>query len=308
MKIAVLGAGAMGCLYGGYLAAAGENVSLIDIWQDHIEAINKNGLVIEGSEGQQIITNLRGFKTAQEVGPVDLVIVFVKATNTEAAMEQAKSLVGPDTMVMTLQNGLGNVEKLSRVIDARHVIVGVSGFGASIVGPGRIRQGGRGETVIGELNGALSPRLENLCNLLNKANFSSKMSNNVVGLVWSKLIGNIGINALGALTGLKNGQLLDYPQTESLMEKVVTEAVEVAAAAGIKILSDNPVQYVKEMALKTAVNRCSMLQDLTAKRITEIAVINGAIVEMGQKHGIATPVNLVLTNLIETIQQTYDLR
>lgn len=308
MKIVVLGAGAMGCLYGGRLADSGQDVTLVDIWRDHMEAINRDGLTIEETAGTRVVKNLRGVCAAEEAGPADLVIVFVKATATEEAMAQAKCLVGPETMVLTLQNGLGNAEKLCRVLDPKHVVAGVTGCGASVLGPGRIRHGGQGDTVIGELDGRISERLEAVKKMLDQAGLPAKISTNVSGLVWTKLIGNIGVNALATLTGLQNGRLLDFPETASLMEMAIKEAMAVAEAQGIRFEVDDPVGHTRELAQKTGTNRCSMLQDVTAKRGTEIAVMNGAIVELGRALGVPTPVNLVLSGLIETIQKSYDLR
>jgi len=138
MKIAVLGSGAMGSIYGGFLAESDENqVTLIDIWKEHMEAVNADGLIIEGPEGERVIKNFRGLVRASDAGIMDLVIVSVKVTATEEAMSQATSLIGQDTMVLTLQNGLGNIEKLSRVIEAGHILAGTTSFGSFVSGPGR---------------------------------------------------------------------------------------------------------------------------------------------------------------------------
>lgn len=306
MNIAILGAGAMGCLYGGFLAESGENnVTLIDIWKDHIDVINKQGLTIDGPEGERVIKNLRGVYAASEIDSVDLLIVFVKATHTDVAIRQATNLVQPDTMVLTLQNGLGNVEKLCNVLSPKNVIGGVTSYGASIKGPGRIHQGGSGNTVIGELDGSHSKRLESLKETFERANLFGVISNKVLSLIWTKLVANIGINAIAALTSLKNGQLLEHQETSDLLNAAVSEAAAVAKAKGIELETADPVEHARAVALKTGANTCSMLQDIMAKRITEIEVINGAVAEYGKETGVPTPVNWVLTSLIKTIQKTY---
>ncbi|MDR1043773.1 MAG: 2-dehydropantoate 2-reductase [Candidatus Adiutrix sp.] len=307
MNITILGSGAMGCIYGGFLAESGENqVTLVDIWKEHMDAINQNGLVIMTPDGRErVVKNLKGVYSAAEAGPTELIIVFVKATHTEEAMRQATNLADPETMVLTLQNGLGNVEKLCNVVPRKQVIAGTTAFGASIKGPGRIHQGGAGDTVIGELDGALTGRIEKIKGVLDRANLSGKVADNVLGLIWSKLSVNVGINAIASLCNIRNGQILDYPESAALQEAAVKECVAVAQAKGIRFPDADPLAHVREVTLKTGQNTCSMLQDVLAKRQTEIAVINGAVVAAGQETGLATPVNWVLTNLIKTIQSSY---
>ena len=266
MKTAVLGSGAMGCLYGGMLAEAGCDVVLIDVWKQHIDAINASGLKIEGLSGDRTVKSIRGVTDPAEAGVADLVIVFVKATMTEQAMRDAISLVGKDTTVLTLQNGLGNVEKLCSVLDASHVIAGTTGHGSTLVGPGHIRHAGMGDTVIGELDGRRSERIEALAGLFGKAKLSTHISENVMGLIWTKLIVNIGINALTALTGLKNGRLVDFPETEELMTMAIGEACAVAKAKGIRFEVDDPAEHTKQIARKTAANRSSTLPRQASRR------------------------------------------
>jgi len=243
---------------------------------------------------------------ASDAGVADLIIVFVKATATEDAMRGALLLVEEKTTVLTLQNGLGNVEKLCGVVPASRVIAGTTGHGATLLGPGKVRHAGVGDTIIGELDGSRSNRIEVIVALLEKAGMAAKISTNVLGLIWTKLIVNVGINALTAVTGLKNGRLADFPETEALMKGAIEEAYSVAKRKGIALEIDEPFEHTRDIAKKTAANRSSMLQDILAKRPTEIAVINGAVVEEGKKLGIPTPVNSMLTSLILVRQQTYE--
>ncbi|GAB1485876.1 2-dehydropantoate 2-reductase [Aminivibrio sp.] len=305
MKVAILGSGAMGSLFGGMLAEGGCDVTLIDIWKEHMDRINASGLSIEGVRGERVISSLRGVTDPKEVGEADLVIVFVKATATKAAMEGARSLLGPETAVLTLQNGLGNGEKLAEVIGGERVLAGITGHGCTLLGPGRIRHAGAGDTVLGELKGKITPRLKRIAAVLEESGFSVRTTENVSGLIWTKLLANVGINALTALTGLRNGQLLDYPETEELLRLAVHEAVAVAEGKGIRLEVEDPVEHCREIARRTASNRSSMLQDVTARRQTEIDVINGAIAEEGAALGIPAPVNRVLTNLVKVRQKTY---
>lgn len=307
MRAAILGAGAMGCLYGGMLAEAGHEVVLIDVWREHVEALNASGLEIEEPDRVRHVENVRAVTHPSEAGAVDLVIVFVKATLTEQAMREALCLVGERTMVLTLQNGLGNVEKLNSVTGASHVVAGTTGHGSTLLGPGRIRHAGAGETVIGEQDGARSERIVALASAFGDAGIVTKISENVMGLIWTKLIVNVGINALTAVTGLRNGQLVEYPETEALMRAAIGEACAVARAKGIRFEVADPFEHTRSIAGKTAENRSSMLQDVLAKRRTEISVINGAVVEEGERLGVAVPVNAVLTKLISVREKTYSL-
>lgn len=306
MKVAILGAGAMGCLYGGTLAEAGHEVFLIDVWREHVEALNASGLEIEEPDRVRRIKKIRAVTHPSEAGVADLVIVFVKATLTESAMRDALGLVGERTMVLTLQNGLGNVEKLNAAAGAAHVVAGTTGHGSTLLGPGRIRHAGSGDTVIGEQDGTRSERIAALASAFEKAGIVTKISENVMGLIWTKLIVNVGINALTAVTGLRNGQLVEHPETEDLMRAAIEEACAVAGAKGIRFEVDDPLEHTRAIAKRTGENRSSMLQDVLAKRRTEISVINGAVVEEGERLGVPVPVNTVLTKLIQVRERTYE--
>ena len=299
MKIAVLGAGAMGSLYGAKLSANSKNeVHLIDVWKEHIDAVNSNGLQMEEGDDVLLYENLKGHISSEETGVCDLVIVFVKSTVTKTAVESNAAVFGPNTVALTLQNGLGNIEQISSVIGAERVIAGTTAHGATMLSPGKIRHAGKGKTIIGELGGHESDRIRKMAAVLEDAGMETVISGNVLGLVWDKLLVNVGINALTGITKLYNGQLLDYPEIEELLEKAVSEGVAVARAKGIRLGFDDPVAHTKDLCRATAANKSSMLQDILNDRQTEIEMMNGAIVREGKALGIETPVNLALTNLI----------
>ena len=299
MKIAVLGAGAMGSLYGAKLSANGKNdVHLIDVWKEHIDAINSHGLQMEEGDDVLLYENLKGHTSSEETGVCDLVLVFVKSTVTRTAVESNAAVFGPNTVALTLQNGLGNIEQISSVIGAERVIAGTTAHGATMLSPGKIRHAGKGKTIIGELGGHESDRIRKMAAVLEDAGMETVISGNVLGRVWDKLLVNVGINALTGITKLYNGQLLDYPEIEELLEKAVSEGVAVARAKGIRLGFDDPVAHTKDLCRATAANKSSMLQDILNGRQTEIDRMNGAIVREGKALGIETPVNLALTNLI----------
>lgn len=305
MKIAIVGAGAMGCLYGAKLSAVSSNeVHLIDVWKEHIDSINEKGLLME--ENGELLTygNARGTTDAALTGPCDLAIVFVKSTLTGTAVNASKAVFGPDTVALTLQNGLGNIDLIRKEIGSDHVIAGTTAHGATMLEAGKMRHAGSGKTIIGELDGSRSHRIEKIAAILKEAGLDTDISDNVLGLVWDKLMVNVGINALTGITRLQNGELLNYPEIEELMEAAVREAHTVAKAKGIRLSYEDPVTHTKEVCRATASNKSSMLQDILGRKQTEIDMINGAIVREGAAAGIDTPVNRVLTNLIKYIQKS----
>ncbi|MGQ9647733.1 MAG: ketopantoate reductase family protein [Thermodesulfobacteriota bacterium] len=303
MKIVIMGAGAMGSLFGGLLTLSGEEVWLVDIRGDHIQALVSIGLTME-EQGKRQTIPVHATKDVTTIGKADLVLFFVKAYHTEKAASDALVLQREDTVFLTLQNGLGNEEAICKRVDPSKVIVGVTNHGATFLGPGHIRHAGWGKTYIGELDGRVTPQVTRIAQLFTKAGIETDVSSNIQALVWNKLFINVGINALAALTGLKNGQLLDYPETLRLMEALVSEAVAVARKKGIPI-EGNPIETVKAVAEATRENRCSMGQDFDNRRKTEIDVINGAVVREAERLGMAVPYNQMITDLVKVVEKGF---
>lgn len=307
MKVVIVGAGAMGSIYGGFLAEAGNEVYFLDVFQEHVDTINRDGLWIEGTSGDRYIKNIKATSNPEEVGVVDLAIVFVKSTITDIAIQQNKAVIGENTVVLTLQNGLRNIEKLETVVKKEQIIAGTTSHGANLLGPGRIKHAGHGDTTIGELDGTITERIENIAKVFKDANLDPvKVSDNVMGLIWDKLLSNVGINPMTALTGLKNGEVLDHEESESMAVEAVKEGAKVADAIGIKLNFDDPVEHFKEVSRNTGENISSMLSDVMNKRKTEIDNINGAIVKLGEENGVDTPVNKVLTNMVLLKEKLYN--
>lgn len=303
MKIAVIGAGAMGSLFGGLLTEAGMKVWLIDIWKDHVDHLNRGGLNIE-REGVERIVRPHATTDPGTVSDVDLVIVFVKSTQTAIAAKTAAGMVRPNGLVLTLQNGMGNADHIGQAVAPGQVLAGTTSHGATLLGPGHIRHAGIGPTVIGPwLKDDLTPARQ-VADVLSHAGIETAVTANVHALVWHKLFINVGINAITALTGVKNGQILDLAATRNLSQNAVEEALEVARAKGVEV-EDNVVDHVFKVAEATAANRSSMGQDVDNRRMTEINAINGAVVHEGRQLGVATPVNETLTALIQTLESHY---
>lgn len=296
-----MGAGAMGCLYGGHLAETGVDVSLVDIWREHVDAINAKGLHMTGASGDRVV-HVPATTDPETVGEIDLMLLFVKSYDTTQAMRDSGSLIGGDTYVLTLQNGLGNLEAITEAVGAGRVLGGTTSHGSTLVGPGEIRHAGVGPTVIGTLDGGSRSMAETAADMFNGAGLQTRVSGDVRGDIWGKVLVNLGINALTALTGLRNGQLLEIPELRLLMRLAVEEGMMVAEADGVDLGPLDHLAHVYEVAEATGVNRSSMLQDVDRRRRTEIDALNGAVVGLGEKLGVETPVNRALTALVKGLE------
>ena len=305
MKIAVIGAGAMGSLFGAMLAEADNEVWLYDVWQEHVQTINRNGLSIE-REGQTRVVRLNATTEPDHIGRAELTIIFVKSTQTRAATQTAQQITGSDGSVMTLQNGMGNADIIAEFIAPDRILAGTTSHGATMLGAGRIRHAGIGATTIGTWSATGQGRqlAGRFADFFTAAGIETEAVDEVRSVVWNKLLINIGINAITALSGIKNGQILDLEITRELSRAAVEEAMAVARAQDIAIKED-AVDIVFKVAEATAVNRSSMGQDVDNNRQTEIAAINGFIVSEAQKLGIAAPVNFALTALVKTLEYHY---
>ena len=303
MRIAVIGAGAMGSLFGSLLAAVAP-VVLVNHRKAHIDAINAKGLSVEGPDGSCRVQRLAAVSDPKALGErFDLAIVFTKAGQTRAAAETAARLLKPGGVALSLQNGLGNREVLAEVLGPRRALVGVTSQGATLVGPGHVRHAGDGPTWIARA-GPPERVAAAVCRLFNAAGIQTELADDADALVWGKLIVNVGINALAALLRVPNGVLAAEPACQGLMAQAVAEAVAVAHARGIALPYPDPLAHVKAVCRRTAQNRASMLQDVLRGAPTEVAVINGAVARLAGELGLAAPVNTLLTALVAALEAT----
>ena len=305
MNFLVVGPGAMGCLFAARLKKAGNNVTLFDYRQERAGFINEHGVSVEGVTGEY------GVRLPAVTGKIpetpDIALICVKASQTREASERIEPCLGAQSRVLTLQNGLGNIEILHEIFGKDRVLGGVTAEGATLLGPGQVRHAGQGQTVIGPSD-SLKGRAETIVSAFNEAGFETRSVDNVNDLIWGKLIINVGINSLTAITRLKNGRLPEIKGTKMVMEKAVREAVAVAHAKNITLPYPDPLTRVIEVCRATSGNIASMLQDVLNQRMTEVSFINGAIVREGKALGIPTPVNQTLTCLVQSIEETYNER
>jgi len=309
MKIVIVGPGAMGLLFGAFFLRSGEDVYFLDKDKKRAKILRRKGICVEGLSNF-VIEEIKVTTEVKEIGKADLIIITTKSYSTESAIKSVLPILDEYISILTLQNGLGNVEIISRYVPQKQIIAGVTGEGATLIDIGYIRHAGRGETIIGAISKIKNQKLKlkDIAGLFNRAGFQTKITSDVEGLLWSKLIVNVGINALTAITRLNNGRLLEFPFTRKIMREVVKEAYRVAKKKKIKLLYPNPIEKVEEVCRKTYGNISSMLQDVLKKKKTEIDFINGAIVKEGERLGISTPINAILTDLVKTIESSYHLQ
>lgn len=305
MKIAIVGPGALGLLLAGLLSKTKEDIWILDKDKERAGLISRNGIRVEGVSGSWE-ASLKATHEAQKLEKADLVIITVKAYDTKSAVSRCKSLVGPDTYVLTLQNGVGNVEIISEEFGEERVLGGVTNMGATLIGPAKVRHAGKGETVIGRMDGKLPVEMKRIRDIFTKAGLDLKFSRDIKSLLWSKLIINAGINALTAVTRLPNGKLIEFEGARKVLRDAVTEAVRVAKRKRIKLAYDDPLAKVEAVCEATSTNISSMLQDVLKKKRTEIDFINAVIVRQAHEVRIPVPVNTLLTDLVKTIESSYN--
>ena len=306
MKICMLGTGSLGSTIGGTLAQGGSEVYFVDQWKEHIDKINENGLkMTDEKEDWYVKADAR--TSAEGMGPVDLVIVLVKSFATKEAVSQLKetNVIGENTLVMSLQNGLGNEETIAEVVGEANVISGKTYVGGRLLSPGYVSAGVKGKyTYIGELTGEITDRIQAVCDEFNKAGLLCEVSDNIKGLIWDKLLINVAAGALCGITRLPYGPLYEEEYIKETAVAAIQEGIDVAKAAGVKLKSEDPEYpwYAASEGLPETF-KTSILQSLELKRPTEIDFINGSVVEWGKKFGIPTPVNRTLVTCVKGIEK-----
>ncbi len=306
MNVAVVGAGAMGCLYGGKLADVTE-VWLVDPWPEHVATMQRDGLRITELDGTETVVRVRATTDPAHVPEADLAIIFVKSAQTEMAAEMAARFLKADGLALTMQNGVGNLAVIARVLGEERALQGVTAHGATLLGPGHIRHAGQGPTHLAT-RPDVAAKVEALAALFRQAGFETEVSDDLDSLIWGKVVINVGINALTAILRVPNGVLAEVAPARALMDEAVAEAVAVVEAKGIALPYDDPQKRVAEVAVATGANRSSMLQDVLRGAPTEIGVINEAVVREGERLGVETPVNRLLAALVRALEASYEQR
>ena len=305
MKIAIIGAGNIGSLLGALLADTSQDVTLVELRKDIVGAVQAGGVRIDMSDGRTLQAAVKITDDIETVGVVDLVVLAVKSNATRAAIAGAKSIIGQDTWVLSVQNGAGNVEDIVDVLgDDSHVIGGVF---YCVVTPLELNRlswvVGTGGLKIGPANGTMSPKVDEIADVFRAVGLDVIVSPNVQALIWRKVLENVPL-ALGTALRLTNDEYAVYPHATEIIVNMAKECVAVTSAAGIALdQAGDPIQGLLETIQKFHDSgkkpKCSMLQDLERGRKTEIDAINGSIVREGKRLGIPTPVNDVMVTLVK---------
>ena len=299
MKIAVVGAGAMGSVYAGLLASAGNEVWAIDTWREHVDAIRAHGLRVEGASGDRTV-QLHATTDASEPGPCDLVIIATKADGVASAAASVGPLLHADTLVLTIQNGLGAAERICRHLPADNVLLGVAGgFGASIRGPGHAHHNGMELVRLGELGGGITERLERVGGVWRDAGFNVKCFEDINQLVWEKFVCNVTYSGSCTIFECTIAGVQGNEHAWKVASTCAKEAYAAGVAKGVHFSFDDPVTHVREFGLKIPHSRPSMLQDYLAGRPSEIDAINGMVPVVAREVGTAAPCNEVVTAIVK---------
>lgn len=303
MKIAVIGCGAMGSIYAAKLAAAGEQVLAVDRHRPSVERINRDGLRVTGPGCDQVVPLRASTGAVDET--MDLVVLAVKAADVEAAARQALPMLGPDTAVLTIQNGLGSAETVAGVVGAQRVAVGIaSGFGASRVAPGHVHHNAMRAMRFGPYS-SLPHAVESIARTWAHAGFDAAAVTDIAAMQWEKLICNVAYSAPCALTGMTVGQVMDDAEMGPVSRAAATEAWSVARASGVAIAVADAVEHVRAFGAQMPDAKPSALLDHEARRVSEIDVINGAVPRQGARVGVDAPVNATLTAVVKSIERRW---
>lgn len=305
MRILVLGAGAMGSLYGGLLKETGNDVTLVDVSKEHIDRINQGGLRLEALEEKKVIPIEAKYAHEIKDSP-ELILLFTKTIHSKSALDSIKKNIDDKTIILSLQNGLGNDKIIQEYVPESRIIIGTTNFPSDLIEPGFVKSKGQGATKIMSLDGKVSEQLEQIKTILNKAGFNCTITEEVFVSIWEKVAFNAACNALTAVTRLRLGHVGSTEEGKELARLIVNEVIGIAHMKKINANADSVIQLVEEDFIEHAEHMPSMLQDVLNKRETEIDFINGAVVSEAEALGVEIPVTKTLYQLISIIQKNYD--
>ena len=307
MKILIVGAGAIGRFFGGIMGDGGHEVIFAEKDPAVVQAINEKGiqLIKFGQIESSVYATVQAQATdkSDSLDTCDLVLLAVKGYATAAATRSISHLVGPKAPILIIQTGLGNIETMTEIVDKKNILGGVTYHGATSLGGSEVRHAGVGRTLIGELDGNRTERVERIREAFETAGLPTKVSDNILGHIWAKGLIYSAINPLTALLRLKNGQLVEKMESIALAKRLIDEGKRVAQAYAVQLPQKDLYDQLLEVCSKTAENLSPMLQDIINNRPTEIETLNGAIYTMGKHKGVATPIHQTMTDLIRLLEK-----
>jgi len=302
MRIYMIGSGAMGSVYGGLLAHAGFDVTLIDPREDHIGRVQREGVIVEGVRGRHVI-RVPALTHHGGLVPADFAIIFTDANSTQDAARTAKEVLKPEGFALTLQNGIGNVEALVAELGTARVVAGVTMNSGALPEAGRAAYTNAGLTSIGELDGRVTPRIEEVARMLNQAGIETKIVADPMSEIWTKFVLNCAINSLTAVTGLRSGEMYRTPEVNALQDRILDEILAVVERKGIKLAEPDMRKRIKAHC-RVRYNRPSMMQHVERGQRTEIDALNGALVREATALGIAVPYNEAIVAVVKGVEKS----
>lgn len=300
MKIAVIGAGAMGSIYGGHLSLHND-VTLIDTNPKVIETVQQNGLKIE-ENGQENIYRPSAAVSCEGMEPVDLIILFVKALYSKAALSGNRNLIGQNTYVMTLQNGSGHEDILGEFVPQDHIIIGTTEDNGEVLGFGHIRHGGVGNTNVGMLTEDKENFLNKLKESFDSCGFNVRIHPNIQQLIWDKLFTNVSLSAVTAVLQVNIGYIAANEYAWQMTMALLHEAVETAHALGLEADEEKLAEKIRATSVGSPEGVTSICADIRAGRKTEVDTISGSVVRAAHKAGVPVPVHEFVVNTIHALE------
>ncbi len=306
MKIAIAGTGAMGSVYAALLKDAGNEVWAVDTWQSHVEAINKTGLRVEGASGDRTVSDLNATTNIADAGLCDLYIIATKADGVGAAAQEISKIMGKDSLILTIQNGLGAGERIAQFISTENVLLGVAeGFGASMKGPGHAHHNSMRQVRLGEMEGGLTDRLKAVEKVWQEAGFNANAFGDIHQLIWEKYICNVFLSAPCTVFDCPIGGILDNPDRLNIALGCMREAYRAGKVRGINFSFDDPDDYAMKFARNMPDASPSMRLDHLAKQKSEIDAINGMVPVVSAKLGLSAPYNETLSAVVRKIEESF---
>ncbi|MDC0227007.1 ketopantoate reductase family protein [Alphaproteobacteria bacterium] len=306
MKIAVIGAGAMGSIYASFLAQNKNEVLAIDLWEQHLNVIRESGLRVSGFSGDKTVKNIKVSNDINEAKGYELFIIATKASGVGAVASKLSKIASKNSIILTIQNGLGAGERIASFMPTDNILLGVAqGFGAAMVGPGHAHHNNMSMIRIGEMNGGMTSRLENLVKIWCEAGFNARAFDDIEQLIWEKFVCNVAWSGSCSIFRKTIGQVMESEEMFNIAKGCAIEAKKMGDIKKVNFTFNETVNYIKEFGKKLLNSKPSMLQDVEANRLSEIDAINGMVVTLGNQYDIETPYNTAVSSIIKAQEAEY---
>ena len=306
MKIAVIGAGAMGSIYASFLAQNKNEVLAIDLWEEHLNVIRESGLRVSGFSGDKTVKNITVSNDINDAKGYELFIIATKASGVGAVASKLSKIASKSSIILTIQNGLGAGERIASFMPTDNILLGVAqGFGAAMVGPGHAHHNNMSMIRIGEMNGGMTSRLETLVKTWCDAGFNAKAFDDIEQLIWEKFVCNVAWSGSCSIFRKTIGQVMESEEMFNIAKGCAIEAKKMGDIKKVNFTFNETINYITEFGKKLLNSKPSMLQDVEANRLSEIDAINGMVVTLGNQYDIETPYNTAVSSIIKAQEAEY---